>query len=101
MQLPKLMELVGLGYTSWFVYRYLLFKVCLQPVHGNSCAQPLLDLRLSLAGACACMLTPVVVARAHRDRARAARWTLAATARIAAHASVCMPREPWSSAENM
>ena len=25
--LPKLMELVGLGYTSWFVYRYLLFKV--------------------------------------------------------------------------
>eukprot|EP00775_Hariotina_reticulata_P002300 gene2300-2609_t len=24
--LPKLMELVGLGYTSWFVYRYLLFK---------------------------------------------------------------------------
>jgi hypothetical protein len=22
------MELVGLGYTSWFVYRYLLFKVC-------------------------------------------------------------------------
>jgi hypothetical protein len=27
MQLPKLMELVGLGYTSWFIYRYLLFKV--------------------------------------------------------------------------
>jgi hypothetical protein len=26
-QLPKLLELVGLGYTSWFVYRYLLFKV--------------------------------------------------------------------------
>lgn len=26
-QLPKLMELVGLGYTGWFVYRYLLFKV--------------------------------------------------------------------------
>jgi len=25
-QLPKLMELVGLGYTAWFVYRYLLFK---------------------------------------------------------------------------
>eukprot|EP00878_Enallax_costatus_P001122 GHUV01001259.1.p1 GENE.GHUV01001259.1~~GHUV01001259.1.p1 ORF type:complete len:145 (+),score=40.93 GHUV01001259.1:125-559(+) len=23
---PKLMELVGLGYTSWFIYRYLLFK---------------------------------------------------------------------------
>jgi hypothetical protein len=21
------MELVGLGYTGWFVYRYLLFKV--------------------------------------------------------------------------
>ena len=27
MQLPKIMELVGLGYTGWFVYRYLLFKV--------------------------------------------------------------------------
>jgi hypothetical protein len=27
LQLPKLMELVGLGYTGWFVYRYLLFKV--------------------------------------------------------------------------
>ncbi|CAI0424837.1 unnamed protein product [Linum tenue] len=25
--LPKIMELVGLGYTGWFVYRYLLFKV--------------------------------------------------------------------------
>ncbi|KAG6420207.1 hypothetical protein SASPL_116727 [Salvia splendens] len=24
--LPKIMELVGLGYTVWFVYRYLLFK---------------------------------------------------------------------------
>ena len=27
LQLPKIMELVGLGYSSWFVYRYLLFKV--------------------------------------------------------------------------
>ena len=25
-QLPKVMELVGLSYSSWFVYRYLLFK---------------------------------------------------------------------------
>ncbi|PPD98954.1 hypothetical protein GOBAR_DD04019 [Gossypium barbadense] len=24
--LPKMMELVGLGYSGWFVYRYLLFK---------------------------------------------------------------------------
>ncbi|XP_078180055.1 protein CURVATURE THYLAKOID 1A, chloroplastic-like [Carex rostrata] len=24
--LPKIMELVGLGYSGWFVYRYLLFK---------------------------------------------------------------------------
>ncbi|XP_030535618.1 protein CURVATURE THYLAKOID 1A, chloroplastic-like [Rhodamnia argentea] len=24
--LPKVMELVGLGYTGWFVYRYLLFE---------------------------------------------------------------------------
>ena len=28
-QLPKLLELVGLGYTAWFTYRYLLFKVCI------------------------------------------------------------------------
>ncbi|CAN0825152.1 Protein CURVATURE THYLAKOID 1A, chloroplastic [Linum grandiflorum] len=26
LSLPKIMELVGLGYTGWFVYRYLLFK---------------------------------------------------------------------------
>ncbi|THU59069.1 hypothetical protein C4D60_Mb03t21100 [Musa balbisiana] len=26
LQLPKIMELVGLGYTGWFVYRYLLYK---------------------------------------------------------------------------
>lgn len=24
--LPKVLELVGLGYTAWFTYRYLLFK---------------------------------------------------------------------------
>jgi hypothetical protein len=24
--LPKALELVGLGYTAWFTYRYLLFK---------------------------------------------------------------------------
>ncbi|GAB4821702.1 hypothetical protein N2152v2_008748 [Parachlorella kessleri] len=24
--LPKLFELVGLGYSAWFTYRYLLFK---------------------------------------------------------------------------
>ena len=24
--MPRIMELVGLGYTTWFVYRYLLFK---------------------------------------------------------------------------
>ncbi|CAG9461209.1 unnamed protein product [Pedinophyceae sp. YPF-701] len=24
--LPKLMELIGLSYSAWFVYRYLLFK---------------------------------------------------------------------------
>lgn len=27
LQLPKLLELVGLGYSAWFTYRYLLFKV--------------------------------------------------------------------------
>lgn len=25
-QVPRLLELVGLGYTGWFTYRYLLFK---------------------------------------------------------------------------
>ncbi|GLT46611.1 hypothetical protein SLA2020_203550 [Shorea laevis] len=24
--LPKIMELIGLGYTGWFVYRYVLFR---------------------------------------------------------------------------
>ena len=24
--LPKVMELVGLGYSTWFVYRYVLYK---------------------------------------------------------------------------
>ena len=41
LQLPKLLELVGLGYSAWFTYRYLLFKVrpcarkltCPAPVH--------------------------------------------------------------------
>jgi hypothetical protein len=28
LQLPKLLELIGLGYSAWFTYRYLLFKVC-------------------------------------------------------------------------
>ena len=25
-QLPKVFELVGLGYSAWFTYKYLLFK---------------------------------------------------------------------------
>lgn len=29
--LPGLLELVGLGYSGWFVYRYLLFQVILKP----------------------------------------------------------------------
>jgi hypothetical protein len=34
------MELVGLGYSSWFVYRYLLFKARPQPrpARPRSCA---------------------------------------------------------------
>ena len=28
--LPKVLELVGLGYSAWFVYRYLLFKTSRQ-----------------------------------------------------------------------
>ncbi|KAG0602302.1 hypothetical protein M758_10G005200 [Ceratodon purpureus] len=27
--LPKFMELIGLGYSAWFVYRYLLFQCSL------------------------------------------------------------------------
>ena len=26
-QIPRVFELVGLGYSAWFTYRYLLFKV--------------------------------------------------------------------------
>lgn len=37
LQVPKLLELVGLGYTSWFVYRYLLFKVSLRPRTDSIC----------------------------------------------------------------
>ncbi|KAL5061253.1 hypothetical protein RYX36_032857 [Vicia faba] len=35
--LPKIMELVGLGYTGWFVYRYLLFKVCQMHIPSSIC----------------------------------------------------------------
>lgn len=34
--LPKILELVGLGYTGWFVYRYLLFKVT-NNKHRSAC----------------------------------------------------------------
>merc|ERR1712093_688106 len=27
---PKLLELIGLSYTAWFVYRYLIFKTSRQ-----------------------------------------------------------------------
>ena len=27
MQIPKFLELIGVGYTAWFAYRFLLFKV--------------------------------------------------------------------------
>lgn len=27
LQLPTLMEVVGIGCTGWFIYRYVLFKV--------------------------------------------------------------------------
>jgi CAAD domains of cyanobacterial aminoacyl-tRNA synthetase len=38
LQLPKLLELVGLGYSAWFTYRYLLFKVRPQTNVPNTCA---------------------------------------------------------------
>ena len=51
-QLPKLMELVGLGYSAWFTYRYLLFKVRgdweQEPV-CRSCAGHLASLRHAAA----------------------------------------------------
>lgn len=43
--LPKLLELVGLGYTSWFVYRYLLFKSSRQEL-----AADLEELKKKVAG---------------------------------------------------
>ena len=44
MQLPKLLELVGLGYTVWFTYRYLLFKV-------RRCSAPCTPLSMMLSDA--------------------------------------------------
>ena len=33
--LPKVMELVGLGYSAWFVYRYVLFKESRKELESN------------------------------------------------------------------
>ncbi|XP_051192836.1 protein CURVATURE THYLAKOID 1A, chloroplastic [Lolium perenne] len=44
--LPKIMELVGLGYTGWFVYRYLLFKESRKQL-----ADDVESLKKSIAGA--------------------------------------------------
>ncbi|XP_020243468.1 protein CURVATURE THYLAKOID 1A, chloroplastic-like, partial [Asparagus officinalis] len=43
--LPKIMELVGLGYTGWFVYRYLLFKSSRKEL-----ANDIEDLKKKIAG---------------------------------------------------
>ncbi|XP_074564130.1 protein CURVATURE THYLAKOID 1A, chloroplastic [Curcuma longa] len=43
--LPKLLELVGLGYTGWFVYRYLLFKE-----RRKELASDIEDLKKKIAG---------------------------------------------------
>ncbi|XP_039145908.1 protein CURVATURE THYLAKOID 1A, chloroplastic [Dioscorea cayenensis subsp. rotundata] len=43
--LPKIMELVGLGYTGWFVYRYLLFKSSRKEL-----ADDIEDLKKKIAG---------------------------------------------------
>ncbi|GAB2271780.1 Protein CURVATURE THYLAKOID 1A, chloroplastic [Dionaea muscipula] len=43
--LPKVMELVGLGYTGWFVYRYLLFKTSRKEL-----AQDIESLKKKIAG---------------------------------------------------
>lgn len=39
--IPKFLELVGLGYTAWFTYRYLLFKVRPARFHSMSLDNPL------------------------------------------------------------
>ena len=31
---PALFELIGIGFTAWFVYRYLLFKPDRQELRG-------------------------------------------------------------------
>ncbi|KAJ6796926.1 protein CURVATURE THYLAKOID 1A, chloroplastic-like [Iris pallida] len=43
--LPKILELVGLGYTGWFVYRYLLFKSSRKEL-----ASDIEDLKKKIAG---------------------------------------------------
>lgn len=43
--LPKIMELIGLGYTGWFVYRYLLFKSSRKEL-----ASDIEDLKKKIAG---------------------------------------------------
>ncbi|KAG9458130.1 hypothetical protein H6P81_002638 [Aristolochia fimbriata] len=43
--LPKIMELVGLGYSGWFVYRYLLFKQSRKEL-----ASDIEDLKKKIAG---------------------------------------------------
>ena len=40
LQLPKWMELVGLGYSAWFTYRYLLFKVSCALAKGSKASHP-------------------------------------------------------------
>lgn len=43
--LPKLFELVGLGYSAWFTYRYLLFKSSRQELVND-----LEDLKKKISG---------------------------------------------------
>merc|ERR1719352_947475 len=43
--LPKLMELVGLSYTAWFTYRYLLMKTTRQEL-----VQDIEDLKKKVSG---------------------------------------------------
>lgn len=46
LQLPKLLELVGLGYSAWFTYRYLLFKVRRDVLYASFGLLPLLPVQL-------------------------------------------------------
>jgi hypothetical protein len=62
---PTLFELIGIAFSAWFVYRYLLFKPD-RCAHGARSARAAADSARAIAHAdqnpgCVCVLTRVVV----------------------------------------